>query len=108
MGWSGVKNGELLALAARSFDAFITVDKNMPFQQNLSALPVALIVLDAFSNELHALLPLVSRLESELTTLYPRAMSSCASKANPPVNRTRRKRKFTIASRWRRAGYRGR
>ena len=73
MGWSGVKNGELPALAARSFDAFITVDKNMPFQQNLSALPVALIVLDAFSNELHALLPLVSRLESELTTLVPKS-----------------------------------
>ena len=28
-GWSGVKNGKLLALAAAEFDAFITVDKNM-------------------------------------------------------------------------------
>jgi hypothetical protein len=36
-GWSGVKNGKLLALAAAEFDAFITVDKNLPFQQNLAA-----------------------------------------------------------------------
>ena len=35
MGWGGIKNGNLLALAAASFDAFITVDKNLPYQQNL-------------------------------------------------------------------------
>lgn len=73
MGWSGVKNGKLLALAASGFDAFVTVDKNMPFQQNLSALPVALVVLDSFSNELHALLPLVPRLEQELSALVPKS-----------------------------------
>ena len=50
MGWSGVKNGKLLALAATAFDAFVTVDKNLPYQQNLSTLPVAVIVLDARSN----------------------------------------------------------
>jgi len=33
-GWSGVKNGKLLALAASNFDALITVDKNLPYQQN--------------------------------------------------------------------------
>jgi hypothetical protein len=49
MGWSGVTNGKLLALAASDFDAFITVDKNLPFQQNLATLPIALVVLDALS-----------------------------------------------------------
>ncbi|MBI5921941.1 MAG: DUF5615 family PIN-like protein [Betaproteobacteria bacterium] len=39
MGWSGIKNGELLALAANEFDAFITVDKNLPYQQNWAPLP---------------------------------------------------------------------
>lgn len=73
MGWSGVKNGKLLALAADQFDAFITVDKNLPYQQNLATLPVALIVLDGQSNELHALLPLVSGLERALSSLKPRA-----------------------------------
>ncbi len=71
MGWSGVKNGKLLALAAAAFDAFITVDKNLPYQQNLSALPVAVIVLDARSIELPALLPLVPALELHLSSLKP-------------------------------------
>ena len=53
-GWSGVTNGKLLALAATAFDAFITVDKNLPYQQNLESLPIALIVLGSYSNELHA------------------------------------------------------
>ena len=70
-GWSGVKNGRLLALAAASFDAFVTVDKNLPFQQNLKALPIAVIVLDSVSNELHALLPLIPALERELAKLVP-------------------------------------
>ena len=68
-GWSGVKNGKLLALAAERFDAFITVDKNLPYQQNSLALPVAVIVLDAVSNELAFLLPLVPALERELRSL---------------------------------------
>ena len=73
MGWSGVKNGKLLALAATSFEAFVTVDKNMPFQQNLQTLPIALVVLDAISNELNALLPLLGRLEAELGALEPKS-----------------------------------
>ena len=72
MGWSGVKNGKLLALAANDFDAFITVDKNLPYQQNLTTFPIALIVLDSVSVELPALLPLVPNLERELATLKPK------------------------------------
>ena len=45
MGWGGVKNGALLTLAAKEFDAFLTVDKNLPYQQNVANLPVAVIVL---------------------------------------------------------------
>jgi hypothetical protein len=33
MGWATIKNGELLALAAQQFDAFVTVDRNLSFQQ---------------------------------------------------------------------------
>ena len=68
-GWSGVRNGRLLALAASKFDAFITVDKNLPYQQNTSSLPVAVVVLDALSNELPYLLPLVPALEAALESL---------------------------------------
>ena len=71
-GWSGIKNGKLLALAAASFDAFVTIDKNLPYQQNAASLPIAVLVLDAVSNELTYLLPLVPALERELGNLAPR------------------------------------
>ena len=68
-GWSGIKNGKLLALAAAGFDAFVTVDKNLPYQQNTAALPIAVVVLDAKSNELAYLLPLMPALEAVLKNL---------------------------------------
>jgi predicted nuclease of predicted toxin-antitoxin system len=68
-GWSGIKNGKLLALAATNFDAFITVDKNLLYQQNTATLPVAVLVLDTVSNELPYLLPLVPVLEVALANL---------------------------------------
>ena len=71
MGWGGVKNGALLVLAAKEFDAFLTVDKNLPYQQNVANLPIAVIVLEASSNELGALLPLVHTLEQVLGSLQP-------------------------------------
>ena len=37
MGWIGITNGEPLALASRDFDVFVTVDRNLSFQQNLAA-----------------------------------------------------------------------
>jgi hypothetical protein len=73
MGWSGVKNGKLLALAASCFDAFVTIDKNLPHQQNLNTLPVAVVVLDAVSNDLQTLLTLLPELEQALATLQPRS-----------------------------------
>ena len=72
MGWSGVKSSKLLALAATDFDAIITVDKNLPYQQNLAALPVAVVVLDSPSIELSALAPLMPKLELALLSLRPR------------------------------------
>jgi predicted nuclease of predicted toxin-antitoxin system len=68
-GWAGVKNGQLLALAAQGFDAIITVDKNLPYQQNTASLPLAVLVLNAVSNELPYLLPLVPAVERELAQL---------------------------------------
>ena len=59
-GWAALKNGELLTRAEREFDAFVTVDRNLPFQLDLSRFSVAVIVLRASSNrlsDLHALIP---------------------------------------------------
>ena len=74
MNWGGVENGALLAFAAKEFDAFLTVDKNLPYQQNLANFPIAVIVLEAFSNELVALEPLIPKLEQALRELQPRAL----------------------------------
>lgn len=70
-----MKNGALLRLASAEFDALITVDKNIPHQQNLAQLPIAVVILDAFSNELIYLLPLVSRLLQALPNLKPHAVT---------------------------------
>lgn len=72
-GWSGVKNGKLIVLAAVKFDALVTVDKNLPYQQNTTSLPVSVFVLDTPSNELACLLPLVQKLEDALASHDPGA-----------------------------------
>jgi hypothetical protein len=61
-GWNTIKNGELLTLASREFDVFITVDRNLSFQQSLSSFSIAVIVLRAESNRLADLQPLVPKL----------------------------------------------
>lgn len=74
-GWAGVKNGELLALAEARFDAFITVDRNLSFQQNLPRFSVAVIVLQAPSNRLSDLRPLIPRLLEALQKAQPGAVT---------------------------------
>jgi hypothetical protein len=44
-GWAGKKNGELLALAAQSYDVFLTVDRNLYFQQNRANITIAILVM---------------------------------------------------------------
>ena len=52
LGWDGVKNGKLLRMLVESgFDVFITNDKNLEFQQNLTKLKVSIFVIDSTSNE---------------------------------------------------------
>ena len=72
MGWGGITNGDLLARAANEFDALVTVDKSLQYQQNLDTLPITVIVLDAKSNELPYLLPLIPKLEEALASFLPR------------------------------------
>jgi len=52
MGWSGIKNGQLLALAQSEFDIFVTVDRNLSFQQHLPKFSVAVLLLVVPSNRL--------------------------------------------------------
>jgi len=51
-GWAGILNGRLLTLIDGDFDAFVTVDKNLPAQQKKGALSFGVVVLRAPSNRL--------------------------------------------------------
>jgi hypothetical protein len=66
MGWAGEKDGPLLGLASRAFDAFVTTDRNPEFQQNLAKYNVAVLVLCAKTNRLADLKALVSTLLATL------------------------------------------
>jgi len=58
-GWTGVKNGELLRLAAQRFDVLLTVDRNLEYQQNFVGAALAVIVIHAPSNDVATLRPLM-------------------------------------------------
>lgn len=81
MGWNSIKNGELLALAATAFDVFLTVDRNLSFQQNLGALPIAVVILAAHSNRLAELERLVPRLLIAIGQAKPGSLQLVRSEA---------------------------
>jgi hypothetical protein len=58
-GWSGISNGKLLALAAEEFDVFLTVDRNLSFQQTIAKFGIAVVVMRAPTNRLKDLKHLV-------------------------------------------------
>jgi hypothetical protein len=71
-GWSGISNGKLLALAQAEFDVFVTVDKNLSFQQHLPKFSIAVILIHCKSNRVQDLLPLLP----ELLNAIPKALKS--------------------------------
>ena len=71
MGWSGIKNGQLLQRAAAEFDCFLTVDLNLQFQQRIDALPLAVLVVQAVDNRLETLRPLMVTAQEALASIGP-------------------------------------
>jgi hypothetical protein len=65
-GWAALKNGELLTRAQHEFEAFVTTDRNLPFQQDLSRFSIAVIVLRAQSNRLTDLRRLIPQVLATL------------------------------------------
>jgi hypothetical protein len=61
MGWASKRNGELLALAVGLFDVFVTADRNLSYQQDLSSCDIAIVVLVARGNRFDDLRPLAPR-----------------------------------------------
>jgi hypothetical protein len=67
-GWAGIKDGELLRLAEGAFDVLITVDQNLPFQQNLAVLDLAVLILQAPSNRLADIQVLIPKILAIIDT----------------------------------------
>jgi hypothetical protein len=71
-GWSGLKNGALLQRAETAgFGVFLTADQNLPYQQNLTAFRIAVIVLKARSNRIQDLRPLLPKIRQALSIVAP-------------------------------------
>ena len=70
-GWAGKKNGELLGLVEKDFEVFVTTDKGIPHQQNISILDLPVILLRARSNAYEDLAPLMDEVNSALETVEP-------------------------------------
>lgn len=61
--WLGKKNGELLKLMVQEqFEIFVTVDRNLPYQQNVTRLPLTIFVLCAFNNRRDTLKILIPKI----------------------------------------------
>jgi hypothetical protein len=73
MGWTTIKNGTLLTLASEHFDVFVTVDRNQSFQQNLDSFSIAIVVLQAKTNRVADLRPLVPSLLAAIESAPPGA-----------------------------------
>src|SRR5437870_13673552 len=72
MGWSGIKNGQLLKLmAGQGFEVLLTVDQNLKYQQNLPNVGVGILILIAVSNRLADLAPLAPSAMRALNSITP-------------------------------------
>jgi predicted nuclease of predicted toxin-antitoxin system len=76
MGWGGIENGNLLALAASNgFEALLTKDANLEYEQNMTRLPISVVVIVAPSNDIEDIRPLLPTLLSALKALPARQVT---------------------------------
>jgi len=70
-GWAGITNGELLRRMGREYDALVTMDRGIEFQQNLTTGAVGVLLVRAPSNRMVHLQPLVPAILDALSALRP-------------------------------------
>ena len=68
-GLKGLENGNLLRAASGRYDVLITVDRNLPYKQNLTVLKIAILILSARRNSYVRLKPLIPHALKELETI---------------------------------------
>ena len=72
MKWDGIKNGKLLTLAIENgFNVFVTTDKNLSYQQNITQYKIAIVVLDVPIAKMKYLVPLVGKVKELLVSFEP-------------------------------------
>jgi predicted nuclease of predicted toxin-antitoxin system len=72
MGWKGKENGELLQLMEQEqFDVFLTADKNLHYQQNLSGFRVSVILLHLPRLRMEEIEPLIPEIKQRLDFIKP-------------------------------------
>ena len=75
MKWSGIENGDLLAIAAaHGFDALITIDRGMEYEQNTAVLPVSVVIIRAQSNAIEDIRPVLPKILSALAAMKPKSL----------------------------------
>ena len=70
-GFKGLENGNLLRAASGAYDVLITVDRNLPYQQNLTGLEIAILILSAKRNSYVRLKPLMHEALKGLEKIKP-------------------------------------
>jgi hypothetical protein len=70
-GWSGMRNGDLLRSAAGEFDALVTMDQGIQYQQNLATISLGIVLICARSNRRQDVEPLMPAIDDALRSLQP-------------------------------------
>lgn len=82
-GWAGKKNGELLRLAEKEFEVFVTTYKGIPHQQNVSRLGLAVVLLRAKSNAYEDLASLMDEANTALGSAEPGTTHAVSARQSP-------------------------
>jgi hypothetical protein len=77
-GWAGVTNGVLLSRAEGEFDALLTMDQGIEYQQNIQGRSIGVLTIVAPDNEYETLLPLVPEIDAVLQELVAGRVVSVA------------------------------
>ncbi len=83
VGWDTIRNGQLLTLAEEQFDVFLTVDKGIKYQQNMTGRTIAVITLRAVNNSITAHAPLMPQVLALLPTVEPGRVYIIAAQDEP-------------------------
>jgi len=92
LGWAGVRNGDLLERARGTIDVFVTMDRKLEIQHDLSILPFGVLVIVAKSTRMMDLLPLAGALREALARIGPGQVEYRTRLESPPLeHRTTRR-----------------